>query len=152
MKIFIGADHRGFPLKKKVFAHLAALGHQVTDVGTSVEGMDCDYPPISKDVALRVVKTAESRGILLCMTGIGHSIAANKVPGAYAALCYNTQAARFARQHNNANVLVLGAKFVARDDIKDIIVTWLGTEFEGGRHARRVKQIRQIEKNKGKCD
>jgi RpiB/LacA/LacB family sugar-phosphate isomerase len=146
MKIFIGADHRGFQLKKKVFAHLTALGHQVTDVGTSVEGVDCDYPPISKDVALRVVKTAGSRGILLCMTGIGHSIAANKVPGAYAALCYNTQAARFARQHNNANILVIGAKFVGEARILAIIDAWLTAEFEGGRHLRRTEQIKAIER------
>lgn len=146
MKIFIGADHRGFQLKKKVFAHLTALGHQVTDAGTSVEGVDCDYPPISKDVALRVSKTAGSRGILLCLTGLGHSIAANKVPGAYAALCYNVEAARLARRHNNANILVIGAKFVGETQILAIIDAWLAVEFEGGRHLRRTGQIKAIER------
>lgn len=146
MKIFIGADHRGFQLKKKVFAHLIALGHQVIDAGTSVEGVDCDYPPIAKDVAMRVSKTAGSRGILLCLTGLGHSIAANKVPGAYAALCYNVEAARLARQHNNANILVIGAKFVDEAQILAIIDAWLTAEFEGGRHLRRTEQIKAIER------
>ena len=146
MQIFIGADHRGFQLKKKVTDHLKGRGHQVTDVGTDVEGVDCDYPPLSKDVAVRVSKTAGSLGILLCMTGIGHSIAANKVRGAYAALCYSVEAARFSRQHNNANILVIGAKFVTQAQVLEIIDAWLGAEFEGGRHLRRTQQIKDIEK------
>ena len=144
--IFIGADHRGFQLKKKVTEHLKGRGHQVTDVGTHTEGVDCDYPPLSKDVAVRVSKTTGSLGILLCMTGIGHSIAANKVPGAYAALCYTAEAARFSRQHNNANILVIGARFVDEKDIFGIIDAWLSAEFEGGRHLRRTEQIKAIEK------
>ena len=146
MKIFIGADHRGFALKQMVIPFLRRQGHEVIDVGTHVEGVDCDYPRISYDVATRVAKHADSRGILLCLTGIGHSIAANKVPGAYAALVYNKEAAVLSRRHNNANILVLGAKFVDEGAIQEIIAVWLATEFEGGRHARRVEQIKNMEK------
>ena len=151
MKIFIGADHRGFKLKQKVIGFLRKQGHQVTDVGSYNEE-SCDYPLISCKVASAVAKTKNARGILVCLTGIGHSIAANKVPGALAALCYNKEAAVLSRRHNNANVLVLGAKFVNPKQFKSIIMAWLNTAFEGGRHLRRVKQIKQIEKNKGKCD
>jgi len=118
----------------------------VVDVGTHDEGVMCDYPKISYDVATRVAKSKSARGILICMTGIGHSIAANKIPGAYAALCYNKEAAAFSRQHNNANVLVLGAKFVGESEMFEIIKIWLNAKFEGGRHLRRVKQIKEIEK------
>jgi len=141
MKIFVGADHRGFQLKKKVDAFLKDLGHEVVDMGTHEEGIDCDYPLISYKVALEVVHNPGSRGILLCMTGIGHSIAANKVPGIYAALVYNKEAAAFSRQHNDSNVLVLGSKFMDETDMLDIVRIWLTTEFEGGRHQRRVDKI-----------
>ena len=146
MKIFIGADHRGFVLKDTIVDFLEKQGHEVVDAGTHVEGVDCDYPQIARDVAVRVVKHPGSRGILLCMTGIGHSIAANKVPGAYAALVYNNEAAILSRRHNNANILVVGAKFVDERVVQEIITIWLATEFEGGRHARRMEQIKNIEK------
>src|SRR5665213_2089533 len=121
MKIFIGADHRGFQLKKNIDAILKTLGHDVKDVGTHVEGVDCDYPEISYKVAMEVLGDPGSRGILLCMTGIGHSIAANKIPGIYAALVYNKEAAALARQHNDSNVLVLGSKFVDEAQMVEII-------------------------------
>ena len=146
MKIFVGADHRGFQLKKKVDAILKAQGHQVVDMGTHQEGVDCDYPAISYKVGMEVVKNPGSRGILLCMTGIGHSIAANKVPGVYAALVYNKEAAMYSRQHNDSNVLVLGSKFMDEANMLEIIKIWLSTEFEGGRHLRRKVQIQEIEK------
>ena len=146
MKIFIGADHRGFQLKKKVNAWLVAMGHQVVDVGTYTEGMTCDYPQVSREVGLAVVGDAGSRGILLCMTGLGHSIAANKVPGVYAALVYTKEAALLSRQHNDSNVLVLGSKFVDENTAREIIKIWLSTDFEGGRHLRRKEQIQNIEK------
>ncbi len=146
MKIFIGADHRGFDLKKKVCAYLKTKGHDVVDVGTHTPGVDCDYPQISYDVATQVVATPNSRGILLCMTGIGHSICANKIPGALAALVYNREAAALARQHNNSNILVLGSKFVDDVSMLEIIDIWLEAEFEGGRHERRVNAIREIER------
>ena len=146
MKIFVGSDHRGFQLKKIVDDALKAQGHDVVDVGTHAEDIACDYPQISYKVACEVVKNPGSRGILLCMTGIGHSIAANKVPGIYAALVYNKEAAALSRQHNDSNVLVMGSKFVDKFDMMEIIKVWLSTEFEGGRHLRRKEQIQKIER------
>ena len=147
MKIFIGADHRGFQLKKRICDILKNLGHEVLDMGTHTEGVDCDYPPISFNVGTEVVNHPGSRGILLCMTGIGHSIAANKVPGVFAALVYNKEAAALSRQHNDSNVLVLGSKFMDENQMLEIINIWLSTAFEGGRHLRRKEQIREIERN-----
>ena len=146
MKIFVGADHRGFQLKKKVDDILKGLGHEVVDMGTYKEGIDCDYPLISYKVGVEVVRHPGSRGILLCMTGIGHSIAANKVPGVYAALVYNKEAAAFSRQHNDSNVLVLGSRYMDEANMLEIIQIWLSTKFEGGRHLRRKGQIQNIEK------
>ena len=146
MKVYIGADHRGFELKKKTIKMLRGLKYQVIDVGTFAAEPPCDYPVISRLVAQKVAQTKNSRGILVCMTGIGHSIAANKVRGAYAALCYNKAAALLSRQHNNSNILVLGAKFVAPRLMPSIIKVWLKEPFEGGRHLRRVNQIRKIER------
>ena len=145
MKVFIGADHRGYYLKQKIMQFLQSRGYDVVDMGTYVKGVSCDYPLISKKVALAVVKTRGSRGILACMTGIGHSIAANKVRGIRAALCYNKKAAVLSRTHNDANILIVGSKFVSQKDIFSIVTTWLKTEFEGGRHLRRVNQIKKIE-------
>ncbi len=145
MKVFIGADHRGFELKNKIKDFLKGLGHEAIDVGTHVAGVDCDYPQFSYDVATGVIKHNGSRGILLCMTGIGHSIAANKVPGIRAALVYNTEAAALSRQHNDSNILVLGSKFTDEQGMFDIIKIWLSTGFEGGRHQRRVDAIKAIE-------
>jgi RpiB/LacA/LacB family sugar-phosphate isomerase len=146
MKIFVGSDHRGFQLKKNVDATLKALGHEVVDMGTHTDGVICDYPSIAHKVGLQVVRHPGSRGILLCMTGIGQSIAANKVPGVYAALVYNKKAALLSRQHNDSNVLILGAKFVDKANMLGIIKIWLSTKFEGGRHLRRKKQIQSIER------
>jgi len=145
MKIFIGADHRGYQLKKKMDEALKGLGHDVEDLGTHDESVACDYPQISYAVATQVVRHPGSRGILLCMTGIGHSIAANKVPGVYAALVYNKEAALLSRQHNDSNVLVLGSKFVDEAGMMEIVKIWLSTEFEGGRHLRRKEEIQKIE-------
>ncbi|MBF0595284.1 MAG: ribose 5-phosphate isomerase B [Candidatus Omnitrophica bacterium] len=146
MTIFIGADHRGFELKAKIVSFLRAQGHEAVDVGTYAPEPPCDYPKLSLEVAVNVVKHKNSRGILLCLTGIGHSIAANKVPGAYAALCHSKEVAILSRQHNNANVLVLGANFMTEKEMLGIIKVWLSTEFEGGRHLRRVNQVKAIEK------
>jgi RpiB/LacA/LacB family sugar-phosphate isomerase len=143
--VFIGADHRGFELKGRIIDAIKKLGHEVVDAG-SYDPAPCDYPAISYEVATHVVRMKNARGILLCLTGIGHSIAANKVPGAYAALCYNKEAAVLSRQHNNANILVLGANFVPEKKMIEVIETWLATEFEGGRHLRRLKQIKVVEK------
>ncbi len=146
MKIFVGADHRGVQLKTEVVQLLEKLGHTVVDVGAYCDQKPCDYPPIAFDVAQGVAKTRGSRGILVCMSGVGLAIVANKVPGAYAALCYNKETAKLSREHNNSNILVLGAKFVSKAQLKEIIEIWLKTEFEGGRHLRRFKKIKMIER------
>ncbi len=145
MKIYIGADHRGFQLKSQIKDMLARLNYDVIDVG-SFDEEPCDYPKLSFKVAEAVAANKKAKGILVCMTGIGHTIAANKVHGINAALCYHKQAAILSREHNDANILVLGAKFMPPHEMPDLIQAWLMTEFTGGRHARRVRQIRQIEK------
>ncbi len=146
MKIFIGADHRGVKLKRNVVEFLEKSGHTVVDVGAHKDGVMCDYPNLSEKVAVEVVKDRKCRGILLCMSGIGHSIAANKFPGVYAALCCDKQAAKLSRQHNNSNILILGAKFVSENSMKEIIKIWLKENFQKGRHLRRINQIKRIEK------
>lgn len=144
MKIFIGADHRGFELKAKIIKALRAKGHEVVDVGTPNKDKPCDYPKVSFQVTKSVLHQKGSRGILVCLTGIGHSIAANRICGIRAALCYNKKAAVLSRAHNDANVLVLGAKFVSQKQMFEIIDVWLKTPFDGGRHLRRIKQIDQL--------
>ena len=146
MKIYIGADHRGYKFKKKIIGLLELKGHGVIDMGTYDDTASCDYPQIASKVAGKVAGSRGAKGILVCMSGIGQAMAANKVRGAYAALCYNVQAAALSRKHNNANILVLSSKFVKPKDLPKILNTWLNTEFEGGRHRRRINQIRRIEK------
>jgi RpiB/LacA/LacB family sugar-phosphate isomerase len=146
MKIFVGSDHRGFQLKKKIDDALKNLGHEVVDMGTHTDSIACDYPQVALEVAKEVVRNPGSRGILLCMSGLGQSIAANKVPGVYAALVYNTQAALLSRQHNDSNVLVMGSQFVDEANMLEIVKIWLSTEFKGGRHLRRKEQIQKIER------
>ena len=145
MKIYVGADHRGYHFKEKVINVLTSFHCDVVDLGTHDEALACDYPKVAYKVATEVAKTRNSRGILVCLSGIGQAMAANKVRNAYAALCYNPEAAQLSRQHNNANILVLSSKFVKPDDIEKIIRVWLNTKFEGGRHRRRFNQIRKIE-------
>lgn len=140
MRIAIGSDHRGFRLKQKLVECLRGLGHTVLDLGT--DGPDStDYPDYAFAVARTVVRRRASRGILICSTGIGMSIAANRVPGARAALCGNVGLARLSRQHNNANVLCLGADTVTPARARRIVDAWLRTGFEGGRHRRRVRKL-----------
>ena len=146
MKIYIGADHRGVALKKRIVDFLGKKGLDIVDVGAHDSKVSCDYPKFSFRVAQSVVQDKDARGILVCMTGIGHSMAANRVRGARAALCYNKKAAQLSRAHNNANILVLGSKFVTQKEIFMILNTWLKTSFEGGRHLRRVNQIDQLGK------
>ena len=148
-RIYIGADHRGFPLKDKIVKLLGRRGCTVEDMGTFDEAQSHDYPKVAYRVARAVAKSRNSRGVLVCMSGIGQAIAANKVRGAYAALCYNAEAAALSRRHNNANILVLGAKFVKEKDVPGFLDAWLAAEFEGGRHERRFKQIQKIEKGQG---
>lgn len=146
MNVYIGADHRGVSYKAKIIDILTELGHGVYDVGAYDSKASCDYPKSALEVGQAVAKNRNTIGILVCMSGIGQTIAANKVKGVLAALCYNPTAAKLSRQHNNANVLVLSSKFVKNNQLKRIIKTFIETKFEGGRHLRRVNQIRKIEK------
>lgn len=146
MKIAIGSDHGGFKLKEKIVIFLKSRKYQVNDFGAFSEE-SCDYPLIAYDVAKKVASKKNNKGILICKSGIGNCIVANKVKGIRAALCYNIKAAKLSRLHNDANVLVLGAVFTNFTKAKGIIETWLNTDFEGGRHLRRVKQIEGIENN-----
>jgi len=142
--IFLGSDHRGFQLKERVKQLLAAWGHRVEDLGT--HGPEpVDYPDLAAPVAWRVAE-GRGQGILICGTGIGMSVAANKVPGVRAALCLNRQMAAQGRAHLDANVLVLGAEVVPLEELEPILRAWLSTPFEGGRHRRRLAKIERIER------
>ncbi len=145
MIIAIGADHGGFRLKEKIKKYLKSRDYIVKDYGThSLES--CDYPQIGFKVAQAVATKKVDKGLLICKTGIGQSIVANKVPGIRAAVCFNLTSARYSRQHNDANVLVLGSLFVKENLAKRILGVWLKEKFEGGRHKRRINQIKEIEK------
>ena len=145
MRIAIGADHAGFRLKQHLIGVLEGSGHEVFDLGTDSEE-SVDYPPICAAVAKRVVDGEAERGIVLGGSGQGEQLAANKVDGARAALCNDLYTARFSRLHNDANVLSIGARVVGTGLAEAILETWLETEFEGGRHARRVEQLAAIER------
>jgi len=145
-RIALGADHGGFLLKAKLLALLQAQGVEVADLGTHSE-QPCDYPPIGYKVASAVAAGTFDRGILLCKSGIGIAIAANKVPGIRAAVCGDRFDAERSRSHNDANILVLGAEKLSASSAKRIVEIWLATPFaSGGRHERRVRQIAAIEK------
>jgi ribose 5-phosphate isomerase B len=138
-KIIIGSDHGGFELKNSVIRHIKQMGFEVDDAGCdSLES--CDYPVYAKKVSEKVAG-GEGRGILLCGTGIGMSIAANRNSKIRAALCLNEYMARMSRMHNNANILVLGARVLGAGLALEIIDVWLKTEFEGGRHQKRVDML-----------
>ncbi len=145
MKIILGCDHGGFQLKKKIIKFLEAKGYELTDLGTH-SAQSCDYPAIGERVAQAVSVGKFERGVLICKTGIGFSIVANKVPRIRAALCRTKLDARLSREHNDANVLILGANFTKEKQAKEILEVWLKTMFKAGRHARRVNQIAKIEK------
>jgi ribose 5-phosphate isomerase B len=145
MKIAIAADHAGFALKEQLRRQLAEDGHDVVDFGTnSVDS--CDYPDYAQPVAREVGQGRSDRGILVCSTGIGMSIAANKVDGVRAAPAQSEDEVRMTREHNDANVLTIGAKYMDQGQAMNLIHVFLETEFTGGRHARRVAKITQLEK------
>jgi ribose 5-phosphate isomerase B len=142
--VAIGADHGGFELKRELISHLRDWGYQVLDLGTdSADAVD--YPDFAEAVGHAVARGDAWLGIVLDSAGIGSSIAANKVPGVRAALCYDRATARNSREHNDANVLTLGAKLIAPEAALEIVALWLATPFAGGRHQRRVDKIRSIE-------
>jgi ribose 5-phosphate isomerase B len=150
VRIAIGADHAGFPLKQHLVETLGFLGHEVVDLGTdSTEAVD--YPPICAAVG-RVVAAGEAdRGIVLGGSGQGEQIAANKVHGVRAALCNDLYTARLSREHNDANVLSMGGRIVATGLADEILTLWLTTDFQGGRHERRVAQLGEIEQTESKA-
>lgn len=145
MRIAIGCDHRGLNLKKQIMELLSELGHKYEDFGCYDTG-SVDYPDIGGKVAQAVAQGRVDHGILICNTGIGMSIVANKVPGIRAALCHDTFSAQRSRAHNDANVLCLGEWVVGEGLAKEIVKAYLATEFEGGRHARRLEKVRELER------
>ena len=147
MKIAIGSDHRGYEAKRRVLAFLKQYGHEVIDVGTA--GPDSvDYPDFAFEVSRAVSEGRVQRGILICGTGIGMCIAANKVPGVRAAPCHDSITAEMSRRHNDANVLCLSADLLGEELIDRMVRIWLTTDFEGGRHAQRVGKICRYEESR----
>jgi len=148
MKIAIAADHAGFALKEKLKQRLAAQGHVLVDSGTdSTES--CDYPDFARPVAGQVARKQVDRGILVCSTGIGMAIAANKISGVRAAPAQSEDEVRLTREHNDANVLTLGARYLDEEQAARLVEIFLDTEFQGGRHARRLSKIEQLEEASG---
>jgi ribose 5-phosphate isomerase B len=144
MRVAIGSDHAGFALKAHLSETLISLGHEVDDLGTDSEE-PVDYPPICAAVGRAVVKGEADRGIVLGGSGQGEQMTANKIRGVRAALCNDLYTARMSREHNDANVLSIGARIVAHQLADEILTLWLTTPFEGGRHERRIAQIAEIE-------
>lgn len=145
LRIAIGSDHGGYQLKEEIKKALLEKKYQVEDFGTHSTD-SCDYPDIALPVARAVAAGEYDKGILICGTGIGISIAANKVPGIRAALCHDTFSARASREHNDANILALGERVIGRGLALEIVDVWLASEFSGGRHQKRVDKIAAIEK------
>jgi ribose 5-phosphate isomerase B len=144
MRIAIGSDHRGYHLKEQLISLLRAKGHEVDDEGTG--GPDSvDYPDFAALVAKKISHQAADRGILICGTGIGMAIAANKFPGVRAAPCSDEVTAEISRRHNNLNVLCLSADMLSPRTVERMVEVWLSTPFEGGRHERRVEKIHELE-------
>ncbi len=144
LRVAVGSDHGGYALKCEVKDWLRELGHRAVDLGTR-DTNACDYPDFARAVALAVANGQADFGVCIDGAGIGSAMAANKVPGVLAANCWSTEAAANAREHNHANVLTLGAGMITRGTAQDVLRTFLGTAAGGGRHARRVKKIRDIE-------
>jgi ribose 5-phosphate isomerase B len=144
-KILIASDHAGFKLKEQLKGALEKAGFRAQDLGTYSE-KSCDYPDLAYSLAGRISRGAYKQGILICKSGIGSAIMANRLPAVRAALCYNIKAARFSREHNDSNILVLGAAFVDVNLAKRILKVWLNTDFQGGRHIRRLNKIKKFER------
>lgn len=140
MKISIGSDHAGFAYKQRIIAHLKAAGHDVLDCGTHSDASS-DYPIFVIPAAEAVARGETERGIVLGGSGNGEAIAANKVRGIRCALCWNDETAELSRRHNNANVLSIGERVISIADVLRILDIWLATPFDGGRHARRVREL-----------
>ncbi len=145
MKVIIGSDHGGFDLKEVLKKYIKTLGHEVTDYGTYSKD-PVDYPDIAFLVASTVSKENGSLGIIIDGAGCGSAITANKVPGIRASACYDCFTAWNSRAHNDVNVLTLGSRVTGEELVKRIVSTWLSTDFEGGRHSRRVAKIMDVER------
>jgi ribose 5-phosphate isomerase B len=143
LKLALGADHAGRAAKDNLARMLREMGHEVTDCGTDSDA-SCDYPDFAARVCQAVTAGQCERGILVCGTGVGMSMAANRVPGIRAAACQQVEAARLSRAHNDANVLCLGARLNTAEALQAMTDVWLTTAFEGGRHARRVEKINSM--------
>lgn len=140
--IGVGSDHGGFELKEEIKKYLVELGYEVKDYGTDTEE-SVDYPDYGRKVGNAVMNEEVGKGIIFCGTGIGISLAANKVKGIRCALCSDTYSAKMSRQHNNANMLALGGRVIGVDLAKEVVKAWLDSDFEGGRHERRVSKIEE---------
>jgi ribose 5-phosphate isomerase B len=145
MRIGIGNDHSAVEMKMEIKAFMEGLGHEVVNYGVDTTAR-CDYPVIGEKVGHAVADGEVDCAILICGTGVGISLAANKVHGVRAAVCSDTTTARLVREHNNANILAFGARIVGIEKAKDLVRTYLGAEFQGGRHAERVAMLAEIEK------
>ncbi len=152
MRIAVGSDHQGVDLRTKVVGLLGRIGQDVVDVGTNVrETENVDYPDIAENVALQVSTSEVERGILICGTGLGMCIAANKLPGVRAAPCHDTLTTEVVRRHNDLNVLCLPGDFIDEELLDQVIRVFLETPFDGGRHTRRLDKIALIESNHGEA-
>ena len=149
MKIAMGADHAGFELKNLLRDELRSAGHEVDDAGTN-SPESTDYPDYAKIVGKAVASGSAERGILVCYSGVGMSISANKIRGVRAALGFLPEEVELSRQHNNANVLAIGSHFTDPAVVRDLVRVFLATPFDGGRHERRVNKISQIEVDEGR--
>jgi len=147
MKLIIGADHGGYILKNQLSDWLKEEKYEVEDIGV-FNSESVDYPDLAKKVAEGVTSGKFDKGILVCGSGVGVAIAANKVSGIRAANCHDVVLARLSREHNDANIITLGGRFVARELAIEILKVWLVTEFSGGRHENRIAKIKEMEKNK----
>lgn len=145
MRVYVGADHAGFQLKEHVERFLSGLGHEVIDVGTDGEE-SVDYPDFAEKVARAVASGEADRGVLVCGTGLGMAVAANKVPGVRAVQAADPEMARMARLHNDANVLTLPGRYIGPERASEVVTAFLETPFEGGRHQRRIEKIGELEK------
>ena len=144
MKIAIGSDHRGVDARRRLIGFLERNGHSITDCGSHDETA-VDYPDVAANVSRQVADGTADRGILLCCTGVGMAIAANKIPGVRAATCHDEVAAEMSRRHNDLNVLCLAAEMVGAEQQEKMTEIWLSTDFEGGRHERRLSKISALE-------
>ncbi len=145
MKVALGADHAGLELKDRIAAALTQAGHDVDDLGT-YRPESVDYPDFAAKVAREVAGDRAERGILVCATGVGMTMTANKIPGIRAALCNDLYTARFGRLHNDANLLAVGARVVGQELALEIVDVFMNTEFEGGRHQRRVDKMMELDR------